>query len=181
MHQMEGVNGNRFLSIIKKTVIRRMRMNFYCKGTLHQIEVAVTSIIEIMDRLTDEDLDKRPTSTKHSVGELLSHIALICRADYIIATGAAQEELESYYSSKTLNTLAEMKEELINNFNDLKERVSCLSDEMLKEETSSFWGVTYTKFEWLIEITAHLYHHRGQLHGVLVHCYDRDPAVSLFE
>lgn len=156
-------------------------MNSYCQSTLHQMEVAVTSIIEIMDCLTDEDLTIRPTPSKHSIGELISHISLICRADYLIAGGACQEEMDAYYEGKTIQNLREMREELTYNFNSLREEVSGLSEDMLTVETTSHWGVTYTTFEWLVEIVAHLYHHRGQLHAMLVHCCDRDLGVMLFE
>ncbi|MDX8367074.1 hypothetical protein SLH52_17980 [Cytobacillus sp. IB215665] len=47
--------------------------------------------------------------------------------------------------------------------------------------TTSYWGVTYTRFDWLLEIVAHLYHHRGQLHATLVHYYKQDPNILLFE
>ncbi|CAN7493896.1 DinB family protein [Rossellomorea sp. LjRoot5] len=156
-------------------------MNIYCRSTLHQIEVAVESIIKIMDGLKEEDLIKRPTPSKHSIGELLSHISLICRADDLIAGGASQEEMDSFYGSKSMHTLAEMRKELQHNFHYLKERVAVWTEEMLLEETSSYWGVTYPRFEWLVEVAAHLYHHRGQLHSMLVHCYGKDPQIPMFE
>ncbi|MBN8192768.1 DinB family protein [Bacillus sp. NTK074B] len=156
-------------------------MNIYCQNVLHQIEIAVLSIMGMMDTLTDKDLTKRPTSSRHSVGELLSHISLICGADALIAAGAGQQEMEEFYSSKTLNSLDDIKDELLHHFSSLKEGVGAMTDEMLTEETTSYWGVTYTRFEWLVEIVAHLYHHRGQLHAMLVHCIDRDPQVQLFE
>ena len=75
-----------------------------------------------------------------------------------------------------------MREELIHNFSLLKEEVLELTGDMLSLESTSYWGVTYTKFEWLVEIVfAHLYHHRGQLQAMLVHCYDMDPRVPMFE
>lgn len=43
-------------------------------------------------------------------------------------------------------------------------------EEELHMEMTSYWGTTYSWYEWLIEITTHLYHHRGQLHSMLVHC-----------
>ncbi|MFI8685112.1 DinB family protein [Rossellomorea sp. NPDC077527] len=156
-------------------------MNVYCQGTLHQMEVALTSILEIMDGLTEEDLQSRPTPSKHSIGELISHISLILRADFLISEGAGQKEMSDFYSCQSLTTLGEMKQELQRNFHYLKEQVAVLTDDMLTEEITSYWGVTYTRFEWLVEIVAHLYHHRGQLHAMLVHCCEHEPHVSLFE
>ncbi|MEI2666185.1 DinB family protein [Rossellomorea sp. LJF3] len=156
-------------------------MNVYCRSTLHQIEVAVKSIIEMVEELKEEDLLMRPTPSKHSIGELLSHISLICMADDLIAGGASQEEMDSFYYSKSMDTLDEIRKELRENFHYLKERVAAWTEAMLMEETTSYWGVTYTRFEWLVEIAAHLYHHRGQLHSMLVHCYAKDPQVPMFE
>ncbi|MGQ4667830.1 hypothetical protein ACUIJN_18725 [Metabacillus halosaccharovorans] len=51
----------------------------------------------------------------------------------------------------------------------------------LQQRITSFWGVTYTRYEWLLEILATLYHHRGQLHAVLVHYYGKDPRIPMFE
>ncbi|MCC5801094.1 DinB family protein [Rossellomorea vietnamensis] len=156
-------------------------MNVYCRSTLHQIEVAVESIIKIMDALKEEDLILRPTPSKHSIGELLSHLSLIFMADDLIAGEASREEMDSFYRSKSIHTLDDMRVELQENFHYLKKQVAEWTEDMLVEETTAYWGVTYTRFEWLVEIAAHLYHHRGQLHCMLVHCYDKDPGVPLFE
>ena len=55
------------------------------------------------------------------------------------------------------------------------------NEEELHQEMTSYWGTTYSRYEWLLEIIAHLYHHRGQLHSILVHCYGMDLNVQLFE
>ncbi|WP_064093986.1 DinB family protein [Rossellomorea aquimaris] len=156
-------------------------MNLYCQSTLNQMEVAISSIVKIIDGLTEEDLHKKPVTTKRSIGELLIHTALICKADYYLLNEATKEEMDTYYSSVSLNSLTEIQEELIQNFTFLKERVSQLTELELEEETTAYWGVTYSRFEWLVEIVAHLYHHRGQLHTILIHCFDLDLQVPLFE
>ncbi|WP_234007866.1 hypothetical protein [Lysinibacillus sp. FJAT-14745] len=51
----------------------------------------------------------------------------------------------------------------------------------LQDKLTSHWGVTYSRYEWLLEILAHVYHHRGQLHAMLVHCCGIDQKVPLFE
>ncbi|TQR12959.1 DinB family protein [Psychrobacillus soli] len=153
----------------------------YRETVLHQIEVAVKTIIEIIEKLEEADLQKRPTSNKQSIGELLEHIAVICEADWHISNGATKEEMENYYSAISYKTLGALKKGLLTNFNALESNVRQLSEEELKRETTSYWGLTYTKFEWLLEILAHLYHHRGQLHAMLVHCYHKDPKILMFE
>lgn len=42
----------------------------HCESVLNQIKVAVNTVLEIIDQLEEEDLKKRPTPNKHSVGEL---------------------------------------------------------------------------------------------------------------
>lgn len=151
-----------------------------CESVLHQIEVAIKTVIKIMDNVEEEDLQKRPTPNKHSIGELLEHIAVICEADWRISTEASEEEMESFYS-KSYKTLDSIKDGLLFNFNSLKNNYMNLSEEELLIQTTSYWGVTYTRYEWLLEILAHVYHHRGQLHAILVHCYDKDPKILMFE
>ena len=137
-------------------------MNSYCTYALHQIEVGVVSVVAIIDKQDEGDLLVKPTEGKHSVGELLKHIAVICRADFHISGGATQEELLSNYSY-------------------LEQAFREMTEEELHQEMTSYWGVTYSRYEWLLEIVAHLYHHRGQLHAMLVHCNGKDPKVPLFE
>lgn len=158
-----------------------IKPNIYCKSTLHQIQVAVTSLIEIMDTLKDADLQKRPTLGKHSVGELLNHITTICSADMLISTGTSHEQMQYFYDRATYTSLSEMKVALMNNYYLLEQHYLKMTEDELFTESSSYWGVTYTKYEWLLEILAHLYHHRGQLHAILVHYYGLDPKVALFE
>lgn len=153
----------------------------HSESVLHQIEVAVKTIIEIIDKLEEADLQKRPTANKQSIGELLEHIAVICEADWHISNGATKEEMENYYSKVSYKTLEALKEVLLTNFKSLENNVRLLSEEELKRETISYWGLTYTKFEWLLEILVHMYHHRGQLHAMLVHCYQKDPKILMFE
>nr|WP_322788047.1 hypothetical protein [Psychrobacillus psychrotolerans] len=74
-------------------------MNKYCKSALHQIKVAVTTIIEMIEKLEENDLQKRPTPSKHSIGELLEHIAIICVADSLISDGASQDMMNQFYAS----------------------------------------------------------------------------------
>ena len=156
-------------------------MNSYCKYGLHQIRVAINSLVELVDCLEEHDLQQRPTAAKHSIGELLEHIATICRADYYIANGANQEEMATFYSTVSLTSKVEIKEALLSNYTFLQERFMEFNEEELHMEMTSYWGTTYSWYEWLVEITAHLYHHRGQLHSMLVHCYGMDLKVQLFE
>ncbi|MFJ7406848.1 MULTISPECIES: DinB family protein [unclassified Lysinibacillus] len=156
-------------------------MSIYCKSALHQIKVAVTTIVQMIEKLAEQELHKRPTPNKHSIGELVEHIAMICEADALIADGTSKEKMDEYYARVSYNNLADMKEGLIKNYHFLEDKFMNYTEKELQEEVTSYWGVTYSRYEWLLEIVAHVYHHRGQLHAMLVHCYGIDLKVSLFE
>ncbi|MFD1205526.1 MULTISPECIES: DinB family protein [Sporosarcina] len=156
-------------------------MNIYVKTTLHQISIAVQSIIAIMDSLEQNDLSIQPTENKLSIGELLTHLSVICKADLLISDEASEEQMSNFYSSSSLQSIEDMKNALLTNFALLENRYLHYTEEELMQTTTSYWGVSYTRFEWLIEISNHLYHHRGQLHAMLVHCAMKDPDVALFE
>ena len=156
-------------------------MSTYCKSALNQIKIALTKTIEIMEKLGESDLLKRPSSNKHSIGELLEHIATICRADLLIANGATQYEMNQFYSLVEYRGINEIKNGILNNFEILEESYLKYSEIELQQEITSYWGVSYSRYEWLLEILAHVYHHRGQLHAILVHCYNKDPKILLFE
>lgn len=156
-------------------------MNNYVKSALNQISIAVRSITEIMDKLSPSDLDIQPTDNKFSIGQLVAHISLICQADMLISDEASEEQMSTFYSSKQLQNISEMKEALLATFALLEKRYLEYTEEELVQTTTSYWGVSYTRFEWLLEISSHLYHHRGQLHAMLVHCVGKDPEITLFE
>ncbi|MGM0840037.1 MAG: DinB family protein [Bacillota bacterium] len=155
-------------------------MNPYCKSALHQIQVCIETLVKMIDQLEEKDLLERPDPGKHSVGELLEHIALICEADWRISNEASQENMEVFYLSVSYQNLTSIREGLLDHFKSLCSNYMNLSEKALLTETTAHWGVTYTRYEWLIQIVAHLYHHRGQLHSMLVHC-GKDPGILMFE
>lgn len=156
-------------------------MNSYCEGAFHHLKAAVATLVEIIDTLEEGDLSKRPTPDKFSIGELLEHTVLLLEADWHISNQATKLEMEKFYSTASYPDLPAMKKGLLENYEALKEHYSRLSETELQEETTSHWGVTYTRFEWLLEILVHVYHHRGQLHAMLVHCEGKDPKILMFE
>ncbi|PEP54630.1 DinB family protein [Bacillus pseudomycoides] len=155
-------------------------MNPYVKSVLNQLEIVVESISSIIHQLGEEDLQVQPIATKRSIGELLKHISVICKADYLILNNASREEMDKFYNSIMLYTLLDIEQQLFENFRFLKKNISKYKEEELLEQTTSYWGVTYTRYEWLLEIATHISHHRGQLHTMLSH-YGKDLKVQLFE
>lgn len=150
-------------------------------SVLHQIEIAINTMREMIDMLEEEDLGIKPLSNKRSVGELLVHIADICEADWRIANGASKEEMEEYYSKRGRGDKESKKDALAFNFEALQERYLNFTEEELAQQVTAYWGVAYTRYEWLLEILAHLYHHRGQLHAMILYCCEKECPVQLFE
>ncbi|UOQ44472.1 DinB family protein [Halobacillus salinarum] len=156
-------------------------MNMYCQSAFHQLEIVIASISEMAGQLNSEDLDFRPAPGKRSIGELLTHLATIPASDGKIAEEATKEEMEAFYRSISLPTISDILEAMFTHFSQLKTQYENYTEDHLYTETSSWWGVTYSRFEWLLEIVAHMYHHRGQLHAMLVLLNKKDPEVLLFE
>ncbi|WP_019380482.1 DinB family protein [Cytobacillus oceanisediminis] len=113
-------------------------MNPYCKSALNQLKIALTKTIEIMEKLDESDLLKRPSSNKHSIGELLEHIANICRADLLIANGATQDEMNQFYSSVKYMGINEIKTGILNNFKLLEESYLKYTELELQQKITSF-------------------------------------------
>ncbi|MGV2644718.1 DinB family protein, partial [Clostridium perfringens] len=101
----------------------------FCTYALHQIEVAIVSIVAIIDKLDEADLLVKPTEGKYSVGELLKHIAVICRADFHISGGATQEEMSTYYASVSINNLKELQAELLSSYSYLEQALREMTEE----------------------------------------------------
>ncbi|WP_429889578.1 DinB family protein [Gottfriedia acidiceleris] len=122
----------------------------------------------MIDLINEEDLTFRPVKDKKSMGELVQHLCELIGADMEIMSGASQEIMVKYYTGVECKSLVEMKSLLQKNFHELKEFYFNLKEKDLVEKTTSYWGLQYSKFEWLLEILVHFTHHRAQLHMLLV-------------
>jgi len=157
-------------------------MNVYCKGIINQMDMAVDSVIKLMNTLSDEDLNIKPNAEKWSIGELLVHMSVLCKADLLIGLGNSEEELDRYYVETEPETnLKSIASTLIDNYSFLRESIGELDEKELLRVTTSFFGAVHSRYEWLLDKQAHFYHHRGQLHAMLVHVLKREPNVQLFE
>lgn len=156
-------------------------MNSYCRQAFHQLEITVQSAAELISSIEESEWNTRPTDGKFSIGELVGHLALICEADRRIADGATEKDMSAYYAAAAPSSLQQAKTELMHNFERLKAVYLSLTEAQLFEPCTSYWGVTYSRYEWLLETLVHVTHHRGQLHALLVHCLGKHTDVSLFE
>lgn len=157
-------------------------MNPYCKGIIQQMDLAVDSVIKLMDTLSDEDLLIKPNPEKWSIGELLAHMSVIGKADFLIGLGASEEELDQYYEETAPQmNLKSIGSTLTENYAFLRKGIAEMEEKDLQQVTTSFFGAVHSRYEWLLDTQAHFYHHRGQLHAILVHVLKREPNVQLFE
>lgn len=157
-------------------------MNPYCKGIIQQMDLAVDSVIKLMDTFSDEDLLIKPNAEKWSIGELLAHMSVICKADFLIGLGASEEEMDQYYvEAAPQMSLKSIASTLTENYAFLRKGIAEMEEKDLQQVTTSFFGAVHSRYEWLLDTQAHFYHHRGQLHAILVHVLKREPNVQLFE
>ncbi|MCL6457269.1 MAG: DinB family protein [Gorillibacterium sp.] len=133
----------------------------------HQLQLAIHSLLALCDKLTAEDLAYRPQERSRSIREQLAHLSLICLADLHIAQEASQQEMDNFYASHPMKTLTEIKESMRTTYSALYDAYISLTPAQLLEEQTSYWGVTYSRYGWLLEIFGHIYHHRGQLQAQL--------------
>ncbi|WP_062239576.1 DinB family protein [Fictibacillus sp. FJAT-27399] len=150
------------------------------KPIFHQLEAANHYILKILEIMEESDLELSLGAEKRTLRELLAHLAVIYKADFMILNGATQQEMEEFYEKHHPQTIAEIKEMLLDHFAFLKEKTACFSNEDWSVVTTSWWGVSYSRYEWMLEILGHVYHHRGQLQTVLA-INSRDPKIQLFE
>jgi uncharacterized damage-inducible protein DinB len=149
-------------------------------SVFNQLHIAIQSLVEITGQVEEGDLVYKPAKIKRSIGELLSHLSIICKADFLIIEGATQEEMNHYYAENTPKALKEINTIFFMNYTFLEETYLKYTNEELEAMKTSYWGVTYSRFEWLLEILCHVYHHRAQLHSWMIQL-NKEPKVRLFE
>jgi uncharacterized damage-inducible protein DinB len=152
----------------------------YVKSVIHQLRFSVESVLQLINRIEPVDLDFRIHEEKKSIGELVQHLSELIEADLLISKGTSQEEMNLYYESNKCHSIEDMKNLLKKGFSYLESVYLIMNEEELKEEIESYWGVKYSRFEWLLEILVHFTHHRAQLHMLMVQKY-KNVNVSLFE
>lgn len=152
----------------------------YVDQVICQLKYSVKSVLQLMEQLKEEDLSFRPILHKKSIGELLQHICELIEADLFISKGSSYEEMEKHYQSVKCISIEEMRYLLKDGLTKLESTYMDLNEDELNHKNTSYWGVNYTRFEWLLEILVHFTHHRAQLHMLMVQKFG-DINISLFE
>ncbi|RFU68666.1 DinB family protein [Bacillus sp. V59.32b] len=139
----------------------------YVKEVLHQLSVAVNSSIQMLEQTPDELLEWKPDENKRTLREMYVHLAILCKANYYIMSGYSQKEMEEFYLQANPVSKQEIKECMTDSLAFLSDKALHLTESQLSEKQPSYWGTVYTRYEWLLEILSHFYHHRGQIHAFL--------------
>ena len=152
----------------------------FVQSALHQLKIAVDTSIQMLNQYNEDSLKIQPIHSKRSVFEMCAHLSLICHADLLILNGSTEKELRTFYLEHTPETIAYMQQTMLEGFNLLSKTFLSYSQEELEEVMTAYWGVSYSRFEWLLEILSHFYHHRGQIHILLCE-HMKDPNIPLFQ
>ncbi|HFJ9285645.1 DinB family protein [Bacillus cereus group sp. N11] len=152
----------------------------FVQSALHQLKVAVDTSIQILNQYNESDLKITLIESKRSLFEMCTHLSLICHADLLILNGISEKELHTFYIEQTPETIAQMQQMMIQGYDLLSKTFLSYSNEELAEIMTAYWDIAYSRFEWLLEIVAHFYHHRSQIHILLVE-HVKDPCIPLFE
>ncbi|MGG5793481.1 hypothetical protein CN941_03085 [Bacillus cereus] len=152
----------------------------FVHSALHQLQVAVDTSIQMLNQYNEDDLKIQPIHSKRSLFEMCAHLSLICHADLLILNGITEKELRTFYLEHTPKTITQMQQMMIKGYELLSKTFLSYSNEELAEIMTAYWGISYSRFEWLLEIVVHFYHHRGQIHILLVE-HIKDPRIPLFE
>ncbi|PET26470.1 DinB family protein [Bacillus cereus] len=152
----------------------------FVQSALHQLKVAIDTSIYMLNQYSENDLKIQPIHSKRSLFEMCAHLSLICHADLLILNGISENELHTFYIEHTPVTVAHMQQTMIEGYNLLSKTFLSYSQIELAKVMTAYWGISYSRFEWLLEIVAHFYHHRGQIHILLCE-HMKDPRIPLFE
>ncbi|MGG3674122.1 hypothetical protein CN923_19525 [Bacillus cereus] len=152
----------------------------FVHSALHQLQVAVDTSIQMLNQYNEDDLKIQPIHSKRSLFEMCAHLSLICHADLLILNGITEKELRTFYLEHTPKTITQMQQMMIKGYELLSKTFLSYSNEELAEIMTAYWGISYSRFEWLLEIVAHFYHHRGQIHILLCE-HIKDSNIPLFQ
>ena len=152
----------------------------FVQSALHQLQVAVDTSIQMLNRYKEDELKIKPIHSKQSLFKMCAHLSLIFHDDLLMLNGITEKELHTFYKEQTPETITQIQQTIIQGYDLLSKTFLSYSNEQLAEIKTAYWGISYSRFEWLLEIVAHFYHHRGQVHILLCE-HMKDPRIPLFE
>lgn len=132
-----------------------------------EMELALTTSCALFAKIQPEQWDFRPHESMRSVVELAQHLATVPAVELAILQELPMEEAGKVAGSVGhLRDAGSLSEVMHSGVQALKSYMTSLDEaDFLYKGTAPFFAKHHpvVQVKWLIEITTHLYHHRGQL------------------
>ncbi|MBU5212282.1 DinB family protein [Heyndrickxia oleronia] len=148
-----------------------------------ELYVAVRTTKELLKKVTEEDFSFQPNDKMRSLLEQANHLVQIPFIDLAIGQEKSEEEIRELEKKLYSNDVYELGTVMETGFNELKNYYESMSEEeFVGKVTKPFYFTPdmegHTQAKWLIEITTHAFHHRGQLFNYLK---ELNKEVNMFD
>ncbi|WP_248924971.1 DinB family protein [Paenibacillus hamazuiensis] len=133
-----------------------------------EMELALTTSCVLFAKIQPDQWDVRPHENMRSLSELTQHLAIVPAMELAILQERPMEETRKIaVSAVHLRDADSLSEVMRSGVQALTRYMASLDEgDFLYKGTAPFFAKNHpvTQVKWLIEITTHLYHHRGQLY-----------------
>ena len=132
-----------------------------------ELELIVRTTAGLVRKISPQDWEFKPRENMRTIRELVSHLVAIPAVDLLILQENSQDDVRALEATFDQEHDPEvLLDRMQQGLRDLRAYMENLSEEdFLHKKTTPFYlpdhGVAQAK--WLIEITTHAQHHRGQL------------------
>lgn len=148
---------------------------------LRQLQYVEKTILSLFFKVDVHAWKIKKNDNIRSIFEICQHITTIPVADYLLSKSASHQEMEAFYKQHQLQKIEDMTSYFSQAMEQLYYQIIHMSFDEQYYATTSYWGVTYTKKEWILEILMHLTHHRAQLYFQLKEGGVPVSDIALFE
>lgn len=133
-----------------------------------EMELAVSTSCALFAKIAEDQWDYRPLEGMRSLIELARHLAVVPKQELAILQEQSKEEVRRMVGASiaTLRDADTLSNAMRSGVQALKSYMTSLDEaDFLYRETAPFFAKHQpaAQVKWLIEITTHLYHHRGQM------------------
>ncbi|UUZ81253.1 DinB family protein [Paenibacillus sp. P26] len=132
-----------------------------------EMGLVLTTTCELISKIKDDQWDFRPHPNMRSLIELAQHLVQVPELELAILQEKPKEEIRNLPIRVTsLRDPAALSDVMHQGVQSLKGYMTSLNEtDLLYKKTAPFFSKQHPveQVKWLMEITTHLYHHRGQL------------------
>ena len=132
-----------------------------------EMELALTTTCSLLSMIKEDQWEYRPHENMRSLIELARHLVHVPAQELAILQEQSMEQVRSLVISILhLRDAAALSDVMHQGVAALKEYMNSLDEaELLYKSTAPFFAKHQpsVQIKWLMEITTHLYHHRGQM------------------